>query len=282
QPRLRRQSRARSDERRAQSRPAGRRDVPARRTLGVPVHSSEPVVSLRGLVKRFGALTAVEDLSFDIFAGEIFGMLGPNGSGKTTTIRMLCGLLSPTAGRATVAGVDVTSEPDRVKPRIGYMSQAFGLYRDLTVEENLRFYGSVYGVEEAELRKGIEWAMQAMRLAGTERQLAATLSGGFRQRLARGCSLVHRPQILFLDEPTAGVDPAARRLFWTIIRELADQGTTMIVTTHYMDEAEHFERLAFLSRGRLIAIGTPAEVRAKFGAGATLEDIFVALQEKET
>jgi len=246
------------------------------------VATSEPVVSLRGLVKRFGALTAVENVSFDIFPGEVFGMLGPNGSGKTTTIRMLCGLLAPTAGTAIVAGVDVTTEPDRVKPRIGYMSQAFGLYRDLTVEENLRFYGGVYGVEREELRKGIAWAMQAMRLTGTANQLAGTLSGGFRQRLALGCSLLHRPQILFLDEPTAGVDPAARRLFWTIIRELADQGTTMIVTTHYMDEAERFERLAFLSRGHLIAIGTPAEVKATFGAGSSLEDIFVALQEKES
>ncbi len=241
-----------------------------------------PVVSLRGLVKRFGPLTAVDGVSFDIQPREIFGILGPNGSGKTTTIRMLCGLLAPTEGGAQVAGVDVVAEPDQVKPRIGYMSQAFGLYRDLTVEENLRFYGGVYGVGNAELRERIAWATQAMRLTGTSRQLAATLSGGFRQRLALGCSLLHRPTILFLDEPTAGVDPAARRLFWQIIRELADQGTTMIVTTHYMDEAERFERLAFLSRGKLIAIGTPAQVKAAFGAGYSLEDIFVALQEKES
>jgi len=237
------------------------------------------VVSVRELTKRFGALTAVAAVSFDIRPREIFGILGPNGSGKTTTIRILCGLLAPTSGGATVAGVDVVEAPDEVKSRIGYMSQAFGLYRDLTVEENLRFYGGVYGIGAA-VRERIAWAMATMRLAPAAGQLAGTLSGGFKQRLALGCSLLHQPPVLFLDEPTAGVDPAARRVFWEIIRGLAQGGTTIIVTTHYMDEAERFDRLAFLSRGHLTALGTPPEVRRAFGEGLTLEDIFVQLQEK--
>ena len=237
------------------------------------------MVSVRELTKRFGALTAVAAVSFDIRPREIFGMLGPNGSGKTTTIRILCGLLAPTSGSATVAGVDVVEAPDEVKSRIGYMSQAFGLYRDLTVEENLRFYGGVYGIGAA-ARERIAWAIETMRLQRAAGQLAATLSGGFKQRLALGCSLLHQPPVLFLDEPTAGVDPAARRIFWEIIRGLAQSGTTIIVTTHYMDEAERFDRLAFLSRGHLTALGTPPEVRHAFGEGLTLEDIFVQLQEK--
>jgi ABC-2 type transport system ATP-binding protein len=237
-------------------------------------------VAVRDLVKRFGALTAVAGISFAIRPREIFGILGPNGSGKTTTIRILCGLMAPTSGGATVAGVDVVKSPDDVKSRIGYMSQAFGLYRDLTVEENLRFYGGVYGIGDAK-RERIAWAIETMRLTRAAGQLAGTLSGGNRQRLALGCSLLHRPPVLFLDEPTAGVDPAARRTFWEIIRALAADGTTIIVTTHYMDEAERFDRLAFLSRGRLTAVGTPTEVRRTFGESMSLEDIFVQLQESE-
>jgi ABC-2 type transport system ATP-binding protein len=235
-------------------------------------------VDVRGLAKHFGAVKAVDGVTFDIRAGEIFGILGPNGSGKTTTIRMLCGLLRPTSGTATVAGADVTTEPERVKSAIGYMSQAFGLYGDLTVAENLRFYGGVYGLDR-ELGARIAWAMDRMKLAELGDRLSGRLSGGQRQRLALGCSLLHRPPVLFLDEPTAGVDPAARRLFWTIIRGLAAEGTTIIVTTHYMDEAERFDRLAFLSRGKLTAYGTPDEVKRTFGEGMTLEDIFVQLQE---
>ena len=240
---------------------------------------SEPAVVTRALRKTFGALVAVESLDLTIARGEVFGLLGPNGSGKTTTIRILCGLLAPTSGGAAVAGVDVVEAPDAVKARIGYMSQAFGLYRDLTVEENLRFYGGVYGLGRA-VGERIGWAIKTMRLASAAGQLAGTLSGGFKQRLALGCSLLHRPPVLFLDEPTAGVDPAARRVFWEIIRSLAAGGTTIIVTTHYMDEAERFDRLAFLSRGHLTALGTPPEVRQAFGVGLTLEDIFVQLQEK--
>ncbi len=237
-----------------------------------------PVVETRELTKSFGALTAVDRVSFTIAPGEIFGMLGPNGSGKTTTIRMLCGLLAPTSGAASVAGADVVTEPDRVKTRIGYMSQAFGLYRDLTVEENLRFYAGVYELG-AGARERVEWALRAMRIAETRARLAGTLSGGNKQRLALGCATMHRPPVVFLDEPTAGVDPAARRTFWQIIRELSAAGTTMIVTTHYMDEAERFDRLAMLSRGHLIALGTPAEVKRSFGENVSLEDIFVRLQE---
>jgi ABC-2 type transport system ATP-binding protein len=232
------------------------------------------------LVKRFGSVTAVDDLSFEIDAGEIFGILGPNGSGKTTTIRMLCGLLAPTSGRASVAGFDVTRDPDDVKAHIGYMSQAFGLYRDLTVEENLRFYGGVYGLER-ELPERLAWARERMMLGEINHRLVGVLSGGQRQRLALGCAMLHEPRVLFLDEPTAGVDPAARRLFWRIIRGLSEQGTTIIVTTHYMDEAERFDRLAFLSAGRLTALGTPEEVKRSFGEGRSLEDIFVELQEKD-
>jgi ABC-2 type transport system ATP-binding protein len=238
------------------------------------------VIAVAGLTRRFGPVTAADDLTFEIGRGEIFGILGPNGSGKTTTIRMLCGLLRPSAGTARVADVDVVRDPDGVKSRIGYMSQKFGLYRDLTAEENLRFYAGAYGLHR-EWRDRAAWAIEAMRLSGSEHREAGTLSGGNQQRLALGCAILHRPTVVFLDEPTAGVDPYARRLFWGIIRDFSDQGTTIVVTTHYMDEAERFDRLAFLSRGRLKALGTPAEVKAAFGEGYSLEDIFVALQERE-
>jgi drug efflux transport system ATP-binding protein len=238
------------------------------------------VVQLRGLTKHFGSVKAVDDASFEIEAGEIFGILGPNGSGKTTTIRMLCGLLLPTSGTASVAGFDVGKQPEQVKLHIGYMSQSFGLYKDLTVEENLRFYGGLYELE-SELPARIEWAIERMRLTEVRTRLAATMSGGQKQRLALACALLHRPPVLFLDEPTAGVDPGARRLFWQIIRSLAEENTTIIVTTHYMDEAEHFDRLAFMSRGHVIATGTPAEVKKSFGENLSLEDIFVRLQEQD-
>jgi len=239
------------------------------------------VVELHDLVKRFGKMTAVDHVSFTIHPGEIFGILGPNGSGKTTTIRMLCGLILPTQGTAIVAGADVSREPEKVKSRIGYMSQAFGLYRDLTVDENLAFYGGVYGLG-AEFAARLSWAKQAMRLGELGGRLSGVLSGGQKQRLALACAMMHAPEVVFLDEPTAGVDPAARRLFWTIIRERAAEGVTMIVTTHYMDEAERFDRLAFLSRGHLVALGSPAEVKHQFGESHSLEDIFVDLQEKDS
>ena len=243
----------------------------------------EPAATVvaEALTRRFGALVAVDGATFSIRAGELFGILGPNGAGKTTAIRMLCGLLAPSAGRARVAGIDVAEDPDGVKAHIGYMSQRFGLYGDLTTEENLEFYGGVYGLHR-ELRERVGWAMQRMRLQELGGRLAGVLSGGQKQRLALGCSLLHRPSVLFLDEPTAGVDPAARRLFWEIIRGLAAEGATIICTTHYMDEAERFDRLVFLSRGRVTASGSPAEVKAAFGGGAvSLEDVFIQLQEAD-
>ena len=243
--------------------------------------SPGPVIRVEDLVKRFGDFAAVDHVTFSVSPGEIFGILGPNGSGKTTTIRILCGLMVPSEGSAMVAGADVAQQPDVVKSRIGYMSQAFGLYRDLTVDENLDFYAGVYGLANAHRRERLAWAKRSMRLGEIGSRLAGVVSGGQKQRLALACAMMHEPRVVFLDEPTAGVDPAARRLFWQIIRERAADGTTLIVTTHYMDEAERFDRIAFLSRGQLKALGTPAEVKAVFGQGLSLEDIFVSLQEGE-
>lgn len=249
-------------------------------TAPVTPRVMHPVVHVRGLRKAFGPLVAVHGLDLDIARGEVFGLLGPNGSGKTTTIRMLCGLMPPTAGHATVAGHDVVTETEAVRRRIGYMSQRYGLYDELTVGENLRFYASVYGVVGP--ARGAVLAAHAERLGLVERlgQRAGTLSGGWKQRLALACATAHRPDLVFLDEPTAGVDPAARRTFWRLIYELAADGTTILVTTHYMDEAERCQRLAFLSRGQLIGVGTPQEVVAQFGA-ASVEDVFVMLQQRD-
>ncbi|HEY3280049.1 MAG TPA: ABC transporter ATP-binding protein [Gemmatimonadales bacterium] len=241
---------------------------------------TDAAVRTDGLTRRFGSVTAVQDLNLTIARGEVFGLLGPNGSGKTTTIRMLCGLLEPTAGTASVAGIDVGQAPELVKHHIGYMSQKFGLYEDLTVRENLEFYGGIYGVADAARAARRDEVVQFLGLGTRLDQLAGQLSGGWKQRLALGCALLHRPAVLFLDEPTAGVDPAARRQFWRAIHELGHQGTTALVTTHYMDEAERCDRLAMMSGGRLIALGTPAEVAAQVG-GRTLEDAFVILQERD-
>jgi ABC-2 type transport system ATP-binding protein len=237
-------------------------------------------VETHELTRRFGARVAVHALSLEIGRGEVFGLLGPNGSGKTTTIRMLCGLLAPTSGSARVAGIDVALAPEQVKARIGYMSQRFGLYEDLTVGENLDFYAGVYGLKGAALAARVREIGEFMGLEPRRRQLAGELSGGWKQRLALACALLHRPDVLFLDEPTAGVDPAARRNFWRAILELAQAGTTVIVTTHYMDEAERCGRLAMLSQGRLIALGTPQDVAQQVG-GRTLEDAYVILQERD-
>ncbi len=237
-------------------------------------------VETQELTRRFGAVTAVDRLSLRIEAGEVFGLLGPNGSGKTTTIRMLCGLLEPSAGTAVVAGIDVTVAPEQVKRRIGYMSQRFGLYEDLTVAENLDFYAGIYGLDGAARAARLAEVIGFLGLGARLGQLAAQLSGGWKQRLALGCALMHHPTVLFLDEPTAGVDPAARRNFWRTIHDLAGHGTTVIVTTHYMDEAERCGRLGMMSAGRLIALGSPAEVAQQVG-GATLEDAFVLLQERD-
>jgi len=234
----------------------------------------------RGLTRRFGSITAVRDLTLQIAPGEVFGLLGPNGSGKTTTIRMLCGLLAPSAGTASVAGIEVTESPDRIKERIGYMSQKFGLYEDLTVAENMDFYGGIYGLRDAGRSGRIAEVVAFLGLERRLPQLAGTLSGGWKQLLALACALMHQPALLFLDEPTAGVDPAARRSFWRTIHTLARAGTTVIVTTHYMDEAAQCGRVAMMSQGHLIALGTPAEVAAQVG-GHSLEDAFVILQERD-
>ena len=243
---------------------------------------TQAAVETHDLTRRFGSVIAVEKLTLRIATGEVFGLLGPNGSGKTTTIRMLCGLLEPSEGGASVAGIDVTVAPERIKQRIGYMSQKFGLYEDLTVAENLDFYAGIYGLTGAARRERLRQVIEFIGLGTRLGQLAAELSGGWKQRLALGCALLHRPPVLFLDEPTAGVDPAARRNFWRAIHELARQGTTVLVTTHYMDEAERCGRLAMLSGGHLIALGTPAEVAAQVGGGGTtLEDAFIILQERD-
>ena len=241
---------------------------------------SEPAVDIRELTRRFGVLTAVSSLTLQINRGEVFGLLGPNGSGKTTTIRMLCGLLEPTSGTAVVAGIDIRAAPERVKTQIGYMSQRFGLYDDLTVAENLTFYGGIYGLTGRGLTDRVSEVVIFLGLGQRLTQLAAELSGGWQRRLALGCALLHRPPVLFLDEPTAGVDPAARRNFWRAIHDLAHAGTTVLVTTHYMDEAERCDRLAMMSLGHLIALGTPADVARQVG-GQTLEDAFIVLQERD-
>jgi ABC-2 type transport system ATP-binding protein len=240
----------------------------------------EPAVVTEALRKTFGKMAAVEGLTMTIAVGEVFGLLGPNGSGKTTTIRMLCGLMEPSGGRATVVGYDVAARPEMVRRNIGYMSQKFGLYDDLTVLENIRFYASVYGLAGRERRERIDELVEELGLSKRAGQLAGTLSGGWKQRLALACSTAHRPKMLFLDEPTAGVDPAARRTFWQTIYELAGRGTTILVTTHYMDEAERCQRIAFLSRGHLIALGTVAEITAHFHQ-PSIEDVFIELQRRD-
>ena len=239
-----------------------------------------PAIVTRGLRRTFGTLVAVEGLDLTVHGGEIFGLLGPNGSGKTTTIRMLTGLLPPTAGSAEVAGIDVVRSPEQVRRRIGYMSQRFGLYGDLTVLENLEFYAGLYGVTGAERRERVARQLEDNRLADQGRKLAGTLSGGWKQRLALACATTHDPDLVFLDEPTAGVDPLARRRFWDLIGQRAASGMTVLVTTHYMDEAERCHRLGFLSRGHLIGLGTPSEITARFGLG-NVEDVFIELQRRD-
>jgi ABC-2 type transport system ATP-binding protein len=228
-------------------------------------------VKADGLVKRFGPFTAVDRVSFEVGEGSIFGFLGPNGAGKTTTIRMLCGLIPPTEGGATVAGFDVAREPDKIKESIGYMSQKFSLYADLTVKQNLAFYAGVYSIPRKKRAARIDLALGIAGLRGLEHRLTGTLAGGVKQRLALGAAILHEPRIVFLDEPTAGVDPSSRRDFWDLISELRRQGVTVFVTTHYMDEAEHCDSLILIYSGRKIAEASPRELVTDVIKGTMLE-----------
>jgi ABC-2 type transport system ATP-binding protein len=221
-------------------------------------------IVVKDLTRRFGSFVAVDKVTFDVAEGEIFGFLGANGAGKSTTIRMLCGLLMPSSGNATVGGIDVGRDPEGVKRRIGYMSQRFSLYELLTVDENIEFYGGIYGLDRVRRRARRDFVIEMAGLGGRENALARDLPGGFRQRLALGCAVLHEPPILFLDEPTGGVDPISRREFWSLIRQLSASGVTILVTTHYLDEAEHCNRLALIHAGRLAALGPVRELQRIF------------------
>ena len=234
--------------------------------IGAGAAEVEPAIAVRELVRAFGAFVAVDHVTFSVGRGEVFGFLGPNGAGKTTTIKMLAGLLAPTAGEARVAGLDVAREPERVKQRIGYMSQLFSLYGDLTVEENITFFGGLYGLAGARREERRDWVLSMAGLEAERGRLVRELALGYKQRLALGCAVLHRPPILFLDEPTSGVDPLSRRSFWDLIHTLAAEGTTVLVSTHYMEEAEYCHRLALMNRGKLVALDTPRALRQRLAA----------------
>jgi ABC-2 type transport system ATP-binding protein len=233
-------------------------------------------IEVRGLTRRFGAFTAVDAISFDVTAGEVFGFLGANGAGKTTAIRMLTGLLAPSAGEARVAGFDVLTRPEEVRRRIGYMSQRFSLYDDLTVRENVTLFGGIYGLAGAELRDRGDAMLSELRLDRARDQRVAALPLGWKQKLAFAVALLHRPGVVFLDEPTSGVDPVTRRQFWEMIYRTAGGGTTVFVTTHYLDEAEYCDRVSIMVDGHIGALGTPAELKRRFSA-ATLDEVFLRL-----
>ena len=236
----------------------------------VPVHDA-PVILTRGLTKTFQGFMAVDHLDLSLDRGEVVGFIGPNGAGKSTTIRMLCGLLKPSEGEAFVAGFNVGQEPEKVREHIGYMSQKFSLYGDLTVRENLVFFGGIYRVSRRDMGERMAFAISMAGLQGRENTLVQTLAGGWKQRLALGCAILHRPPVLFLDEPTSGVEPEARRSFWDLIHELAAEGVTILVSTHYMDEAEYCNRIALIDRGKLVALGSPTELRGHQLGGDLLE-----------
>jgi len=228
-------------------------------------------IDVRGLTRRFGGFVAVDDLSFTVESGEIFGFLGANGAGKSTTIRMLCGLLRPTVGTALVGGIDVAKDPEGVKRRIGYMSQKFSLYELLTVDQNIEFWGGIYGLSGARLAARRQFVLEMAGLNGREATLTRDLPGGWRQRLALGCAILHEPSIVFLDEPTGGVDPLSRRQFWDLIDRMSAAGTTVLVTTHYLDEAEHCHRIAIIQAGKLAALGTTTELKHVFSDRPIIE-----------
>jgi ABC-2 type transport system ATP-binding protein len=231
----------------------------------------DQAVCVRELEKRFGGFVAVNRINFEVSRGEIFGFLGPNGAGKSTTIRMLCGILEPTSGTGRVGGYDIRTEPEKIKANIGYMSQKFSLYQDLSVEENIDFYSGIYRIPAAQKAERKRWVLQMAGLTEHRRRPTAVLSGGWKQRLALGCAVVHRPPIVFLDEPTSGVDPVSRRQFWDLIHEMSGRGITVFVTTHYMDEAEYCDRLALIYRGELIACGTPRHLKTDLMREEVLE-----------
>jgi ABC-2 type transport system ATP-binding protein len=233
--------------------------------------NSEKAVVVRDLERRFGSFIAVNKVSFEVNKGEIFGFLGPNGAGKSTTIRMLTGILAPSGGTGTVAGFDVGKQSEEIKKHIGYMSQKFSLYEDLTVEENIDFYGGIYRISPEKKKARKEWVLEMAGLKEHRNSRASILSGGWKQRLALGCAILHEPPVIFLDEPTSGVDPISRRAFWDLIYELSGRGVTIFVTTHYMDEAEYCDRIALIYRGELTAIGTPEELRTKLMQEDVLE-----------
>jgi len=233
-------------------------------------------VQVINLIKRFGSFAAVDDITFSVAKGEIFGFIGPNGAGKSTTIRMLCGILDQTSGEGTVEGFSIKNESEKIKTVIGYMSQKFSLYDDLTVAENINFYAGIHGLAQKQLLSRKAWILEMSGLSGKESYLTGSLSGGWRQRLSLGCAIIHAPKVVFLDEPTAGVDPISRREFWSLIRQLAESGTTIFVTTHYMDEVEFCDRIAMIYRGKIVAIGTPSELKTA-NKVSNLEMLFVNL-----
>jgi ABC-2 type transport system ATP-binding protein len=252
--------------------PAGRSDARA--------HDGGPIIEARGLTRRFGSFTAVDAITFDVAAGEVFGFLGANGAGKTTAIRMLTGLLAPTEGDARVAGYDVYTQSEAIKRSIGYMSQRFSLYEDLTVRENIQLFGGIYGLSNAAIRDGMGALLERLGFEHTAREQVRSLPLGWKQKLAFSVALLHRPTIVFLDEPTGGVDPITRRQFWEMIYDAAHGGTTVFVTTHYMDEAEYCDRISIMVEGRIAALGTPTELMDRFGAGS-VDEVFVSLARPE-
>ncbi len=237
---------------------------------------TEAIISVRNLVKKFGTFIANDDLNFDVYPGEIFGFLGANGAGKTTAIRILCGLSRPTSGTAYVSGYNVLRSPESVKKRIGYMSQKFSLYDDLTVEENIRFYGGIYGLRKKTLNERSHELFERLNISGIKNQIIRSIPTGWRQKLAFSIAILHRPAIVFLDEPTGGVDPSARRQFWELIYETAAAGITVFVTTHYMDEAEYCDRVSIMTEGKIVALDTPDNLKKRYASGS-IEDVFLKL-----
>ncbi|CAN5349786.1 hypothetical protein BH10BAC4_BH10BAC4_10920 [soil metagenome] len=240
---------------------------------------ADTAISVKQLTKRFGAFTAVNEITFDVKRGEIFGFLGANGAGKTTAIRMLCGLSFPTSGEATVAGYDLFRDAEKIKKSIGYMSQKFSLYEDLTIRENIRFYGGIYGLSDKEIKSKTDSMVQQLHLQEQVDKLVKSLPLGWKQKLSFSVAMLHQPKIVFLDEPTGGVDPITRREFWTMIYEAAGTGTTVFVTTHYMDEAEYCDRVSIMVDGKIDALDTPMELKRKFNA-PSMEEVFVQLARK--